>query len=93
MPKPKDDRPTGRPNDEDIAKRAYELYLQRGSLPGYEVDDWLQAEAELSASAARDLGQGLAKDGSEETGPTGTAARRSGARRDATTPTRRTLRQ
>ena len=35
-----------------IAKRAYELYLQRGSVPGYELDDWLQAEAELSSAAA-----------------------------------------
>jgi hypothetical protein len=39
------------PAREDIAKRAYELYLQRGSLPGYELDDWLQAEAELIAAA------------------------------------------
>jgi hypothetical protein len=37
------------PDDEAIAKRAYELYLQRGSLPGFELDDWLQAEAELIA--------------------------------------------
>jgi hypothetical protein len=37
---------------EAIAKRAYELYLQRGSVPGYELDDWLQAEAELSSAAA-----------------------------------------
>jgi hypothetical protein len=90
MPKPNDDRPTGRPSDEDIAKRAYEIYLQRGSLPGYEVDDWLQAEAELTASAAR----GLAKEEPEDTAtgePRGTAARR-GARREST-PTRRTLRQ
>ena len=35
-------------NPEAIAKRAYELFLQRGSVPGNEVDDWLQAEAELT---------------------------------------------
>jgi hypothetical protein len=40
------------PDDEAIAKRAYELYLQRGSLPGSELDDWLQAEAELVARAS-----------------------------------------
>lgn len=40
------------PPQEAIAKRAYELYLQRGSVPGYEVEDWLQAEAELTAAAA-----------------------------------------
>ena len=43
---------TATPNEEAIAKRAYELYLQRGSVPGHELDDWLQAEAELSAAAA-----------------------------------------
>ena len=42
------------PSAEDIAKRAYELYLQRGSESGYEVEDWLQArEAELVAAASR----------------------------------------
>src|SRR6476469_10888474 len=49
MPKSKD---TATPNDEAIAKRAYELYLQRGSVSGHELDDWLEAEAELSAAAA-----------------------------------------
>ncbi len=33
--------------DEDVRYRAYELYLQRGSVPGYEVEDWLQAQREL----------------------------------------------
>ena len=31
-----------------IRNRAYEIYLQRGAQPGYEVEDWLQAERELS---------------------------------------------
>ena len=39
------------PTNEDIAKRAYELFLQRGSNPGYELEDWRQAEAELTAAA------------------------------------------
>lgn len=38
-----------RPGQDEIAQRAYELFLQRGSVPGHETDDWLQAEAELSA--------------------------------------------
>ncbi|HEY7375842.1 MAG TPA: DUF2934 domain-containing protein [Polyangia bacterium] len=37
--------------NEAIAKRAYELYLQRGSVSGHELDDWLEAEAELSREA------------------------------------------
>jgi hypothetical protein len=34
-------------SQEDIACRAYELYLQRGSEPGKDVEDWLQAEMVL----------------------------------------------
>jgi hypothetical protein len=40
------------PLEDAIAKRAYELYLQRGSVSGYELEDWLAAEAELTAAAA-----------------------------------------
>jgi hypothetical protein len=30
-----------------IAKRAYEIYLERGSRPGYALSDWLEAEREI----------------------------------------------
>jgi hypothetical protein len=33
--------------DEDIRRRAYEIYLERGQQPGRDLDDWLQAEREL----------------------------------------------
>jgi DUF2934 family protein len=33
--------------DEDIRRRAYEIYLERGGQLGREQDDWLQAEREL----------------------------------------------
>jgi hypothetical protein len=36
-----------RPSHEEIRLRAYEIYLERGGLPGNELDDWLQAEREL----------------------------------------------
>jgi len=39
------------PNCEEIRLRAYEIYLERGSLPGSELDDWLQAEYELDGRA------------------------------------------
>ncbi|HMF41924.1 MAG TPA: DUF2934 domain-containing protein [Polyangia bacterium] len=42
------------PLNEAIAKRAYELYLQRGSVSGHELDDWLEAEAELSRSGGEE---------------------------------------
>ena len=34
---------------ENIARRAYELYTQRGCEPGNDVEDWLNAEKELGA--------------------------------------------
>ena len=34
--------------EQDIRDRAYEIYLQRGGQPGYELEDWLQAERELT---------------------------------------------
>ncbi len=34
--------------EQDIRDRAYEIHLQRGAQPGYELEDWLQAERELS---------------------------------------------
>lgn len=35
--------------DDDIARRAYEIYLRRGGTHGADLDDWLQAERELRA--------------------------------------------
>ena len=34
--------------EQEIRDRAYKIYLQRGAQPGYELEDWLQAERELS---------------------------------------------
>ena len=39
--------------DEDIAKRAFELYEARGRQNGYDVEDWLQAEQELEEEQKR----------------------------------------
>jgi uncharacterized FlgJ-related protein len=33
--------------DEEIRKRAYELYAERGYISGYENEDWLTAEREV----------------------------------------------
>lgn len=34
-------------SQEEIARRAYEIYLRRGGSNGHDLDDWLQAEREL----------------------------------------------
>ena len=36
-----------------IARRAYELYLERGGINGHEVEDWLQAEREILEEECR----------------------------------------
>jgi hypothetical protein len=36
------------PSAEEIARRAHELYLQRGGEHGKDVEDWVRAEKELS---------------------------------------------
>jgi hypothetical protein len=38
-------------NHSEVRRRAYEIYLERGGLPGRELEDWLQAEYELQNAA------------------------------------------
>jgi hypothetical protein len=75
MPKSKE-RAT--PDDDAIAQRAYELYLQRGSVSGHELDDWLAAEAELSGAAAKE-----AKEAMDADAPVQPVVRRRAARGEA----------
>jgi len=35
------------PSPDEVSRRAYFTYVNQGSLPGHEVQHWLQAEAEL----------------------------------------------
>ncbi len=37
---------------ERIRQRAYELYAARGQGDGHDLEDWLQAEAEVGAESA-----------------------------------------
>ena len=36
-----------------IAERAYQLYMSRGCEEGRDLEDWLKAERELTASGTR----------------------------------------
>ena len=36
------------PNQDEVARRAYELYQARGREPGHELEDWLHAEEEVN---------------------------------------------
>jgi Protein of unknown function (DUF2934) len=35
--------------ESEIRLRAYELYVERGCLPGHEAEDWIMAEKEIVA--------------------------------------------
>jgi hypothetical protein len=37
---------------QDIAHRAFELYVRRGGQPGKDVEDWVKAEKELTGEVA-----------------------------------------
>ena len=41
---------------EQIRRRAHELYEQRGGDDGHELDDWLQAESEVTQQKAQTVG-------------------------------------
>jgi DUF2934 family protein len=45
--KPPDRMPAWTPTTEEIAQRAYKIFVARGGEPGHDLDDWLQAESEL----------------------------------------------
>jgi len=46
-----------RPTDQQIRQRAYEIFVQSGRKPGYEVDNWLQAEYELMQLPVRKIAE------------------------------------
>ena len=48
-PKSKKTAPKSKPTQDQIAARAYEIYLERGATPGGPMQDWLRAERELAA--------------------------------------------
>lgn len=45
------------PTYQEIAARAYQIYLERGRGEGRDTDDWLQAEYELMQLPVRKLAE------------------------------------
>jgi Protein of unknown function (DUF2934) len=45
------------PTSEEIALRAYQIYLERGGTPGNELEDWIQAERELVGESGKVAGE------------------------------------
>ena len=50
QPHAEDTSPNHALNHGEIRRRAYEIFLERGRLPGRELEDWLQAEYELQTA-------------------------------------------
>ena len=62
-----EDRPS--PRDEEIRRRAYELYEARGGADGDDVADWLAAERELAerrTAGPEELGEPPREDDPED---------------------------
>jgi hypothetical protein len=36
------------PGQEEIRRRAFAIHIERGGIRGYDLDDWLQADKELT---------------------------------------------
>jgi hypothetical protein len=51
------------PTHEDIARRAYHLYEERGSEHGRDLEDWFQAERELRQFLHEAVGKFLKAEG------------------------------
>ena len=47
--------------EEQISRRAYELYERRGRQTGHDAEDWLQAEAELARERTSPLAANAVK--------------------------------
>jgi hypothetical protein len=53
MPRTDVSHPASEITPDAIARRAYEIYMDRGGANGHDIDDWLQAERELQDEPVR----------------------------------------
>ncbi|HLZ93019.1 MAG TPA: DUF2934 domain-containing protein [Candidatus Acidoferrum sp.] len=58
---PKPRVPSNQPTQEEIALRAYHIYLERGGAPGNEMEDWIQAERQLLSAVGKSKRKAAAK--------------------------------
>jgi len=45
--------PVRHPSDDEVRRRAFEIHVERGGIRGYDLDDWLEAEKELTQKMHR----------------------------------------
>jgi len=58
MPKPRVAH--NQPTQEQVALRAYQIYLERGAVPGNEFEDWMEAERQLAGENGKATENGKA---------------------------------
>jgi hypothetical protein len=58
MPQPR--VANNQPTQEEIALRAYQIYLERGGVPGNEFEDWMEAQRQLAAENGKATENGKA---------------------------------
>jgi len=46
-------QPVRHPSPEEIRRRAFEIHIERGGIHGCDLDDWMQAEKELTEKLQR----------------------------------------
>jgi uncharacterized membrane protein len=51
------------PDKEEIARRAYDLYLARGQVAGHEMDDWIEAKRQLLEESSSSLNPDVTRAG------------------------------
>jgi DUF2934 family protein len=47
------DSPVEHASQEEIRRRAFEIHIERGGIHGCDLDDWIQAEEELTEKLHR----------------------------------------
>jgi hypothetical protein len=59
------------PDHDAIARRAHELFVERGGEHGFHDDDWIRAEAELrtQSTTSAEPGHSLSQEASDEDNP------------------------
>jgi hypothetical protein len=45
--------PAQHPSDDEVRRRTFEIHVERGGIRGYDFDDWLEAEKELTQKLHR----------------------------------------
>jgi len=63
-------KPGERPTHDEIQRRAYEIFVQNGRRSGHDIENWLEAEAQLKGRKAEQPAKPRAQIGMRQSGRT-----------------------